>query len=287
MRIRSVLVIPFADGIGDFINMQPLLAAIRTRFPEAEVTVAVSEHGRLLCNDPAIRTLKPAAFKHEQAKRVSGVRWLLPQTVLAWFAGPLFDRELGPFDLVINCFYAWERAMNFERTWTPQVPPVPDAVHSLDCLAEELERELSLGIPPETRVPHLVLRPTAQAWAAEFMQAQGLDDGRPLVALVPGTNMLIKRWPLSRWLDFEAQLRAAMPDVRTLLLCDRPVDPTPWRPPSPLPGRRPCRSIPRSTRSPRCWRTAPWWSAWIRGCCTWPPRWACAGSASLAPPTPT
>src|SRR5690348_11200252 len=55
LGIRSVLVIPFADGIGDFINMQPLLAVIRARFPEAAVSVAVSEHGGFLCNDPAIR----------------------------------------------------------------------------------------------------------------------------------------------------------------------------------------------------------------------------------------
>ena len=68
MAIRSVLVIPFADGIGDFINMQPLLPVIRARFPEAEITVAVSEHGNLLCNDPAIRTLKPASFNHEPGR---------------------------------------------------------------------------------------------------------------------------------------------------------------------------------------------------------------------------
>ena len=148
MAIRSILVIPFADGIGDFINMQPLLPVIRARFPDAEITVAVSEHGNLLCNDPAIRTLKPASFNHEPGKTTVSLRWLLPQTVLAWFAGPLFDYELGPFDLVINCFFAWERAMDFRGTWTPQVPPVPDAVHSLDCLADELERELQVAIPP-------------------------------------------------------------------------------------------------------------------------------------------
>src|SRR4051794_38598851 len=140
---------------------------------------------------------------------------------MAWCAGVLFDRELGPFDLVINCFFAWERAMDFRHTWTPQVPPVPDVVHSLDCLADELERELNLLIPPEARKPWLVLRPAAQAWAAEFLRAAGLDDGQPLVALVPGTNMAIKRWPLSRWLALDAQLRAAQPDVRTLLFCDR------------------------------------------------------------------
>ncbi|HUS17282.1 MAG TPA: glycosyltransferase family 9 protein, partial [Chloroflexia bacterium] len=224
MAIRSVLVIPFADGIGDFINMQPLLAVIRARFPEAEVSVAVSEHGNLLGNDPAIRAVKPSWFNHEPGKAAINLRWLLPQTALAWFAGPLFEYELGPFDLVINCFFAWERAMDFRRTWTPQLQAVPDVIHSLDCLADELERELRVSIPGELRKPHLNLRADAEAWAAHFMREQGLDDGRPLVALVPGTNMVIKRWPLAHWLDLDARVRGSKAGARTLLFCDKPLD---------------------------------------------------------------
>ena len=61
--------------------------------------------------------------------------------VLAWMAGPMFDRELGPFDLVINFFYAWEKGMNFRTYWTPQVPTVPGAVHSLDYLVDYAIKE--------------------------------------------------------------------------------------------------------------------------------------------------
>jgi ADP-heptose:LPS heptosyltransferase len=229
VAIRSILVIPFADGIGDFINMQPLLAAIRVRFPEAEVSVAVSEHGGLLCNDPAIRPLKPSWFNHEPGRATINLRWLLPQTVLAWVAGPLFEYELGPFDLVINLFYAWERAMDFRRTWTPQVPESAGAVpvHSLDCLAGELERELEITIPAEVRKPALRLRPDAESWAADFLREHDLTGGEPVVALVPGTNMVIKRWPQAHWLALDARLRAARPGVRPLLFCDRPVAQSP------------------------------------------------------------
>jgi ADP-heptose:LPS heptosyltransferase len=227
LEIRSVLVIPFADGIGDFINIQPHLAVIRAHYPDAEISVAVSEHGNLLCNDPAIRPLKPSWFNHTPGKTTINLRPLLPQTVLAWMAGPLFERELGPFDLVINCFYAWERAMDFRRTWTPGLLPGGDPVplvHSLDCLADELERELRRPIPPEARKPRLVLRRAAETWAADFLAERGLDPDRPLVALVPGTNMIIKRWPLAHWIDLDRRLRAAQPDVQTVLLSDRPAD---------------------------------------------------------------
>ncbi len=227
MDVQSILVIPFADGIGDFINMQPLLAVIRAQYPGAAVSVAVSEHGNLLGNDPAVQPLKPSWFNHSPGRATINLRPLLPQTALAWAAGPLFERELGPFDLVINCFYAWERAMDFRRTWTPHLPPTDDAplpIHSLDCLADELERELRLTIPSEARKPHLILRPAAAVWAANWLAAQGLDPARPLVALVPGTNMMIKRWPLRHWLELDSRLQATRPDVQTLLLCDRPLD---------------------------------------------------------------
>src|SRR3954454_20367450 len=156
MRTDSILVIPFADGIGDFINVQPLLAALKRTFPEAAFTVAASEHGNQLINDPTIEVLKPSGFNYEPGRLAIALRPLLPQRLLAWMAGPTFDRELGPFDLVINFFYAWERGMDFRTFWTPQVPPMPGAVHSLDYLADEIERELEINIPNEERTPRLV-----------------------------------------------------------------------------------------------------------------------------------
>jgi ADP-heptose:LPS heptosyltransferase len=219
MRTDTILVIPFADGIGDFINVQPLLAALKRRFPEAQLTVAASEHGQQLINDPTIEVVKPSGFNYEPGRMAVALRPLLPQKLLAWMAGPLFDRELGPFDLVINFFYAWERGMDFRTYWTPQVPAVPGAVHSLDFLAEELGRALEISIPLEERKPYLVLRPTAERHAAQFWAEHALGTER-VVGLVPSTNMVIKRWPLSNWLRLDAQLRDL--GYRTLLFCDRP-----------------------------------------------------------------
>src|SRR5438552_1840875 len=219
MRTDTILVIPFADGIGDFVNVQPLIAALRRRFPGSSFTVAASEHGNQLVNDPEVEVLKPSGFNYEPGRMAIALRPLLPQKLLAWMAGPMFDRELGPFDLVINFFYAWERAMDFRIYWTPQVPPVPGAVHSLDCLADELERELEMNITREERKPRLVLRPQARNWADGFWVEHALAEER-VIGLVPSTNMAIKRWPLSNWLKLDASLLEA--GCRTLLFCDRP-----------------------------------------------------------------
>ncbi len=219
MRTDTILVIPFADGIGDFINVQPLIAALRIRFPEAAFTVAASEHGNQLINDPVVEVVKPSGFNYEPGRMAIALRPLLPQKLMAWMAGPIFDRELGPFDLVINFFYAWERAMDFRKYWTPQVPAVPGAVHSLDCLADELERQLEVVIPAAERKPYMVLRPTARRLASRFWHEHNLE-GERVVGLVPSTNMIIKRWPLANWLALDAHLREA--GYRTLLFTDRP-----------------------------------------------------------------
>ncbi len=219
MRADTILVIPFADGIGDFVNVQPLLGALRHRFPQAAFTVAASEHGKQLINDPAIEVVKPAGFNYEPGRMAIALRPLLPQKLLAWMAGPIFDRELGPFDLVINFFYAWERMMDFRTYWTPQVPAIPGAVHSLDCLANQLEDQLELTITPSERVPYLALRPMARRLASRFWEEHNLE-GERVVALVPSTNMVIKRWPLSSWLKLDARLQEA--GYSTVLFCDRP-----------------------------------------------------------------
>jgi ADP-heptose:LPS heptosyltransferase len=219
MKTETILVIPFADGIGDFVNVQPLLAALRRAFPAASFTVAASEHGNYLINDPAIEVVKPSGFNYEPGKMAVALRPLLPQTLLAWMAGPLFDRELGPFDLVINMFYAWERGMAFRHYWTPQVPPLPGAQHSLDFLADELEHQLDINITPEQRVPRLVLRQASTVWANRFWITNDLE-GERVVGLVPSSNMAIKRWPMREWLKLDAHLREM--GLRTVLFCDKP-----------------------------------------------------------------
>jgi hypothetical protein len=219
MRTDSVLVIPFADGIGDFINVQPLLAALKRVFPEAAFTVAASEHGNQLINDPTIEVVKPAGFNYEPGRLAIALRPLLPQTLLAWMTGPMFDRELGPFDLVINFFYAWERGMAFKTYWTPQLPPLPGAQHSLDYLADELERQLDITITKEQRRPRLLLRPSALRWSSRFWTEHDLE-GKRVVGLVPSSNMSIKRWPLQKWLQLDEHLRDM--GLTTLLFCDKP-----------------------------------------------------------------
>src|SRR5437762_2653240 len=68
MQTNTILVIPFADGIGDFVNVQPLMGALKRRFSRSSFTVAASEHGNQLVNDPSVQVVKPSGFNYEPGR---------------------------------------------------------------------------------------------------------------------------------------------------------------------------------------------------------------------------
>jgi ADP-heptose:LPS heptosyltransferase len=197
---EKILVLPFADGIGDFVNMQPLLAAIARRFPGADISVAASAYANYLIppSNP-VKIVTPTWFNKEPGPLAQTLRHFIPQSVLARLAGPLFKRELGgDIDLVVNTILLWEKNMDFPRYWTPQMPPRPGAVHTLDCLANALEEELGIVIPQEERYPYLEVLPEARQWMEDYLREHDLKKGS-LVALIPESNMLIKKWPVAGW----------------------------------------------------------------------------------------
>lgn len=203
---ETILVLPFADGIGDFVNMQPLLSAIARRFPGAAVSVAASAYANYLISPSnPVKIVTPSWFNKEPGPLAQTLRHFIPQSVLARMAAPVLKRELGgDIDLVINTILLWEKRLDFPRYWTPQVPPRPGAVHTLDCLADALEEELGLVIPMHERYPLLEVFPAARQWANDY--AAHHLEARPIVALVPESNMLIKKWSIGGWAFLNDQL---------------------------------------------------------------------------------
>jgi ADP-heptose:LPS heptosyltransferase len=204
---ETILVIPFADGIGDFVNMQPLLKAIARRFPNAQISVAASAYANhLIQPDIPVKIVTPSWFEKEPGPMAQRLRHLVSQKILAWFAGPVLKRELGGnIDLIINTFYLWERSMEFHRYWTPQIPPRPGAMHTLDCLAGVLEEELEIFIPQAERYPRLAVKKPASHWADDYFDKNELS-GKQVVALVAESNMKIKKWPANYWASLSDNL---------------------------------------------------------------------------------
>src|SRR6266511_3166287 len=97
----SVLVVPFADGIGDFVMMLPLLGAVQRRYPAARVTVAASRRSALLLDEAqaaALTIRTPSWIEGEPGPRGGTLRRLVPQPVLAAAAGAAVRAEFGRFD---------------------------------------------------------------------------------------------------------------------------------------------------------------------------------------------
>lgn len=216
---QRILIIPFADGIGDFINMQPLVQAVSRRYPYADISVAASSYANYLVSpQQPVRIVTPSWFEKEPGPIAQSLRHFIPQIVLAWMAAPVLKRELDvEVDMVINTVLLWERNLDFPHYWTPQVPPRPGAVHTLDCIADAIEEEFGIYLPPAERFPKLHVRERSREWAADFIAREELQ-GVPLVALIPESNMLIKKWPPAHW----AYLNDALQEkgYRTLLFAD-------------------------------------------------------------------
>ncbi len=216
---ERILIIPFADGIGDFINMQPLVNAVSQRFPKADISIAASPYANYLVSaQQPVRVVTPSWFEKEPGPIAQSLRHVVPQIVLAWLAAPVLKRELDvDIDLVINTVYLWERNLDFPHYWTPQVPPRPGAVHTLDCIADALEEEFGIYMPPAERYPKLFVRERSREWASDFIAREELQ-GLPLVALIPESNMLIKKWPANHWAYVNDALQER--GYRTLLFAD-------------------------------------------------------------------
>jgi ADP-heptose:LPS heptosyltransferase len=198
---ERVLVVPFADGIGDFVLMLPLLAAVARRFPAASITVAASGRSALLLDPaatPRVAVRTPRWLERAPGPRGGPFRRLAPQSALARLAGAALRWELGRFDRVLNLFQWWESGMDFARFWTPRQPEPTGAIHTLDFLADRLGAELGRAIGPDERRPVVEASLGAAAWADGWWRTAGLE-GRPVVGLAPATNMVIKRWPVECW----------------------------------------------------------------------------------------
>src|SRR5438876_397942 len=121
--------------------MLPLLAAIQRRYPDAALTVAASQRSGLLLDAQSSRAIAvrtPSWIEGAPGPRGGPLRRLVPQTFLASVAGTAVRFEFGRFDRTLNLFDWWERGIDFRRTWTPQLPARPDALHTIDYLAGRL-----------------------------------------------------------------------------------------------------------------------------------------------------
>ena len=242
---RNILVIDFGQ-LGDVIMSLPALRAIRERFPQARITVAVGKPGAevidlsryadatLVVDRVALRDgFKPWSVlrilqivQHVRRKRfdfVIDLHSLSETNLLGFLSGApkrLYSRR--------------PRSLDFLANFNPR-PPIEDDHRKRHLIDRYLDVLAPLGIKDGPNVPKLTTRAADDQAIERILRKSKADTGAPLIGLFPGAGHPSRCWPVERFselADFVVRndgarvLVFAGPEERALLPAIRTLFPT-------------------------------------------------------------
>ncbi|MGH9969799.1 MAG: glycosyltransferase family 9 protein [Pyrinomonadaceae bacterium] len=207
---RNILVIDFGQ-LGDVVLSLPALRAIRERFPEARITVAVGKPGADIvdlsgCADATLVVDRVAL--RDGPKIVS----------LARIARLVKSVRQSRFDFVIDLHSLSEtnilgflsgapkrlysrrppRSLDFLANFKPR-PPIEVDHRERHLIDRYLDVLIPLGVKNAHRLPQLRTRAADDALVEQILRQAKADVGTPLVGLFPGAGHPSRRWPLERF----------------------------------------------------------------------------------------
>ncbi len=204
----NILLVRFS-AMGDTLLITPLIRALRTRHPDAEISVLTKAlYAPLFEHNPRVtsvlgfrpgdslgelsRRLKAAGFTHRLdlhgSLRSRALRWKVGGR---WSAYPKHRAARGVLIRTKRDLY---------RDRRPVAERYFDAAKALDVAPDAGSLELFL--------------PRATLEAAErFLGERGLGMRRQLIAIAPGASQVTKRWPLHHWVALARRLVEAGNDV--------------------------------------------------------------------------
>ena len=213
-RLRIVVI--KLSSTGDVVLITPSLRALRSRFPQAHITVVVGrDHAELLNRCPYVDDLivfdrrrdgTPAGLLR-MGKRLRSAQ----VDLVVDFQNNRISHWLGRLSAAPHRYgyagrrWSWLLSHAAAQPGMP-LPPVEHPFRLLQLLGiQEAGQELELWPGPgdEARVEGLL----KEAWVAE---------SQPLVAVHPGSRWASKRWPAERYVELIDQL-AVSSKVRVIL----------------------------------------------------------------------
>lgn len=201
---HRVAVIPFGFGLGDTVNMRPLLLAIARSRPASQITVLCpgeyrsllpegvdamcSVHGVLLWQRPDREALVARVLHRVSARSAAPV--LRGLTTVNWPRALSAMLYRQGFEEVLNLLepFSW---LSLDDRWTPGPWSSPSG-HLIDCMATYL-RANGIDLPREQRKPILPAR-----W-----RHAGTP---PTIILNPHAGSTLKEAPVKFWVELADEL---------------------------------------------------------------------------------
>jgi ADP-heptose:LPS heptosyltransferase len=213
---RNILVIDFGQ-LGDVVLSLPALRAIRERFPQARITVAVGKpaapvvelSGYADATIPVDRVAlrdgpKPWAIlgifklvkdvRRKEFDFVIDLHSLSETNLLGFFSGAqhrLYARRPG-------------RSLDFLSRFETRPPVEESKKHAVDRYLDVLA---PLGVRDAPRQPRLRARAEDDQAVEKLLKKAKANAGVPLVGLFPGAGHPSRRWPLNRFSEVADMLR--------------------------------------------------------------------------------
>lgn len=212
---RNILVIDFGQ-LGDVVMSLPALRAIRTRFPNAQITVAVGKPGGELIN------LSGYANDILEVDRVAlrdGPTLISIGRILKFVSRV----RQAQFDFVIDLHSYYEtnllgflsgaprrlysrrsnRSLDFLANFKPQPAKEVESTHLIDRYLDLLK---PLGIQNSPRIPILNTNPAADFAVEGLLKKEKAQSGELLVGLFPGAGHPGRIWPVERFAELADHL---------------------------------------------------------------------------------
>ncbi|QBD82026.1 glycosyltransferase family 9 protein [Ktedonosporobacter rubrisoli] len=228
---RFLLVRP--GNLGDMVLATPIVRAIKASVPGAHITMLVPPWAsEVVKRHPDVDEILECPFP---SSRVASQTWLESFKLLFHTARRLRD---GQYSMGINLRprFWWGAALLYlanipyrigfnvgsvEHFLTTALPYERLTHATASCLTLAGAGIQKLGYPaleqpytPERYPFYFVPTAEEQQWAAERLEAEGIDLSVPLIIVHPGTGALIKLWRASGWSSCITALSRALREPR-------------------------------------------------------------------------
>jgi ADP-heptose:LPS heptosyltransferase len=214
---RNILVIDFGQ-LGDVVLSLPALRAIREKFPQARITVAVGKPGAPIVDlsgyaDATIVVDRVALRDGSKVLAIFRIGRIIKQVRREQFDFVIDLHSLSETNLLgflsraPHRLYARRpgRSLDILANFHPK-PPIEDNRPTKHAIDRYLDVLIPLGILDAPRVPRLPTLPEDDASVEQMLKKVKANQNAPLVGLFPGAGHPGRRWPLARFAELAERL---------------------------------------------------------------------------------